>query len=71
MADDNKGVATETPITPKSKQIRELTDEVVKQRAFADPELFQQAQEWKRQVLLLKQERARLHQRYCSAAMQQ
>ena len=68
MADDNKGVATETP---KSKQIRELTDEVVKQRAFADPDLFQQAQEWKRQVLLLKQERTKLHQRYCGAAMQQ
>ena len=68
MADDNKGVANETPKTTK---IRELTDEVVKQRAFADPELFQQAQGWKRQVLLLKQERARLHQRYCGAAVQQ
>ena len=50
--------------TPKSKQIRELSRELVQQRAFADPDLFKQAQEWKRQVLLLKEERARLHQKY-------
>lgn len=50
--------------TPKTKQIRELTGEIIKQHAFADPDLFKQAQEWKRQVQNLKEQRARLHQRF-------
>lgn len=49
--------------TPKSRQIRELTNEVLQQKAFADPHLFQQAHEWKRQVQLMSTEHTRLHQR--------
>ena len=49
--------------TPKTKQIRELTSEINKQMAYADPDLFKQAQEWKRQLDTLKEQRAKLHQR--------
>ena len=49
--------------TPKTKQIRELTSEINKQMAFADPHLFKQAQEWKRQLDKLKEQRSKLHQR--------